>query len=48
MSIMKALESLALTDRRVLELRYIENLSFAAIADKLELGLSGQDASPSP
>ena len=40
MSIMKALESLALTDRRVLELRYIENLSFAEIADKLELGLS--------
>jgi RNA polymerase sigma-70 factor (ECF subfamily) len=35
-----ALEGLVGTDRRVLELRYLEALSFAEIAVKLEIGLS--------
>jgi RNA polymerase sigma-70 factor (ECF subfamily) len=38
--VQNAMRSLAATDRRVLELRYIENLSFAEIAAKLETGLS--------
>jgi RNA polymerase sigma-70 factor (ECF subfamily) len=38
--VQNAMESLAATDRRVLELRYIESLSFAEIAAKLDLGLS--------
>jgi RNA polymerase sigma factor (sigma-70 family) len=33
-----ALEGLAGDDRRVLKLRYVEDLSFAEIADQLELG----------
>ena len=37
---MNALDGLADNDRRVLELRYIESLSFAEIAATLELGLS--------
>ena len=35
-----ALETLAASDRQVLELRYVEDLSFAEIAATLDLGLS--------
>jgi RNA polymerase sigma-70 factor, ECF subfamily len=38
--IRNALEGLAGADRRILELRYVENFSFARIAAQLEIGLS--------
>ena len=42
-----ALETLAASDRQVLELRYVEDLSFDEIAATLDLGLSAvEDATP--
>ena len=38
--ISKALERLADADRRILELRYVDGLTFARISVKLELGMS--------